>query len=682
MLSGCGNTAASGAAENSPAAESSTADENDTASQEAEDSAADTDTADPDESAEETVPESGAQQSGGETVLTMNGDTVSCTGSGADIDGTEVTITEAGTYRLSGTLTDGRITVNAKGAAVTLILDGADIAYSQGAPIQIQKAESVTISPAAGTENTVSDTENYVLAADEDEPDGAIYSKADLIFDGDGVLRVTGNYSKAVHGKDTVTFCSGTYVFTAAGDAVKGRDAVEITGGSITIDAGSDGIQSNNDSDAGLGNVTITGGTVTIDAGGDGIQAVTDISFTNADLTLTAEEDGIHCTDSVEISGGTLIIDAGQDAIQAGGDLTVSDGTFTITTGGGSADAPEHTEEFGFSGWFGTTYSSSSSSASAKGLKADVNLTVSGGTLTLDCLDHALHCRRTLTVTGSADLTIATGDDALHSDNTLSIEGGTVDITSSYEGLEAVFLEISGGSIRVVASDDGLNAAGGDSVDTDFNFIGVYGGEPEDLEAASYYVHITGGTLTVDAVGDGIDSNGALFIEGGEIIVSGPTSSANGALDYTTTGQITGGTVIAAGASGMAQNFDTSSSQVSLMVTLTETAEAGSRVTLTDSSGTVLADTTMAKRFNNVVISTPELRVGETYTLTCGDEQQDVTITDTITSIGSGGMYGFGSIGGSGDMGGGRGSSGNTGGGSSRGNTGGGTMPGMGGQMA
>jgi hypothetical protein len=283
-------------------------------------------------------------------------------------------------------------------------------------------------------------------------------------------------------------------------------------------------------------------------------------------------------------------------------------------------------------------------------------MTISGGTFHLDCLDDALHCGGILTIEEGTDLTIATGDDGIHADDTLSISGGTINITKSYEGLEAVFIEISGGETSLVASDDGLNAAGGSSADTDFGFMGFGDeGTAETLEEASYYIYMTGGTLNVDAAGDGLDSNGALFVTGGTIHVSGPEDSMNGALDYTTTGQITGGTLIACGASGMAQNFDTSSTQCSLMYTLSETMEAGTTVTLSDGDGNVLLEDTMEKSFNSVVISTPELTVGETYTLTCGDTSVEIELTDIITSSSASGFGGMGGGFGGGDMGGGPG---------------------------
>jgi hypothetical protein len=459
-------------------------------------------------------------------------------------------------------------------------------------------------------DNTVTDTENYVFETGEDEPDSAIYSKADLIFSGDGSLTVNGNYDKAIRSKDGIQFLGGSYTLSSVGDGIKGKDYVAIQSGSFQITAGGDGIQSN------------------------------------------STDEG-----SILITGGTFQIDAQNDGIQSEGTLEISGGDFDIVTGDGAENAPEHTSDQGFGGWFDSFSSSTEETTeSAKGLKSGGDMTISGGTFNLDCLDDALHCGGILTIEEGTDLTIATGDDGIHADDTLSISGGTINITKSYEGLEAVFIEISGGETSLVASDDGLNAAGGSSADTDFGFMGFGDeGTAETLEEASYYIYMTGGTLNVDAAGDGLDSNGALFVTGGTIHVSGPEDSMNGALDYTTTGQITGGTLIACGASGMAQNFDTSSTQCSLMYTLSENMEAGTTVTLSDGDGNVLLEDTMEKSFNSVVISTPELTVGETYTLTCGDTSVEIELTDTITSSGASGFGGMGGGFGGGDMGGGPG---------------------------
>ena len=584
--------------------------------------------------------------------ITLSEDGASISGGGVKADGSTITITKAGNYEITGTLSDGQILVDAdKDSDVTLTLSDASVSCASGAPIYVKKAGSVTICLADGSENHISDGDSYALEEGEDEPDAAIFSKADLYFTGSGKLTVEGSYAMAIHGKDRVFFADdGTYEILSAGDGIKGKDLVSIGGDlQLTINAGSDGIQATNKKDASLGYVTITGGTTSITAGKHGVKASTAINVLSGEVTIDAQEDGLHAGGDIQLGSSdldapVLAISAQCDGVQAEGSLTVDQAvSVNITTGGGADNAPEHVEEFGFPGWFDTQEDSSSqeTTSSAKGLKAEGDMTISSGSFALDCMDDGLHCGGALTISGDADLTIASGDDGIHSDDTLDISGGTISINQSYEGLEAVFITISGGDISLVASDDGLNAAGGSSADEDFPFMGPgQEGTSETLEEASYYILITGGTLNVDAGGDGLDSNGAFFMEGGTVIVSGPEDSMNGALDYTTTGQITGGTLIACGASGMAQNFDSSSTQCSLLYNLDETIDGGTTVSLTDADGNVLFSAEMAKSFSSVVISTPEMQVGETYTLTCGDTSVEAELTDTITALGSGGGFG------------------------------------------
>lgn len=585
--------------------------------------------------------------SGPVTTISLNGDSVKIDGPGAQAKGAVVTITQNGDYYLSGTLEDGQILVDADKADedVRLHLSGVDIACLSSAPIYVKQAGLVYIQLEDGTENTVTDTENYVFAQGEDEPDAAIFSKDDLCFMGTGSLTVVGSYDMAIHGKDDLSFCqTGTYEIRSRGDGIKGKDSVTISDVTMDLYAQEDGIQGSNDKDDLKGTVTIGGKCdLYIEAGKHGIHAESAVAILDSEnISIHAQEDGIHSNSySTQIDGGRLTIIAQQDGIQAAGELRVSGGILGIVTGGGAENAPEHTEDWGFPGWFSEP--AQEDTVSAKGLKSDGDLTIAGGSISIDALDDALHCAGALTVSGG-DLTIATGDDGLHSDDTLTVSDGKINITESYEGLEALFIHISGGDIALVASDDGLNAAGGSEADFDFMGPPGFGGQAETLEGASYYVHITGGTLDVDAGGDGLDSNGALFIEGGTITVSGPENAMNGALDYTTTGQITGGTAVICGASGMAQNFDTSSTQPSLMYTFDSYLPAGTTVTLADGSGQVLAEAVMVKRFNNVVISTPELQVGETYTLTCGDQTADIELTEVITTVG--GFGGFGGPGG------------------------------------
>lgn len=212
------------------------------------------------------------------------------------------------------------------------------------------------------------------------------------------------------------------------------------------------------------------------------------------------------------------------------------------------------------------------------------------------------------------------------------ITGGTIHVVESYEGIEGLSIDITGGTIDVTSSDDGLNAAGGN----DSSGFGGRGGDIFAVEEGAY-IRISGGTLHVNASGDGIDSNGDLTISSGETYVSGPTNSGNGALDYNGEGVITGGIFVAVGSSGMAQNFSNSSTQGAIMVTV-NTQMAGSSISLADSSGKELVSWTTDKEYASVVVSCPEITVGETYLLTTGNNTQEITMDSLI--------YGGGSMGG------------------------------------
>ena len=155
---------------------------------------------------------------------------------------------------------------------------------------------------------------------------------------------------------------------------------------------------------------------------------------------------------------------------------------------------------------------------------------------------------------------------------------------------------------------------------------------------ANCYLSIAGGTITVNAGGDGLDSNGSMYISGGTITVSGPTDGGNGALDYNGTADVSGGTVLVAGSTGMAQGFSDTSTQYSLLYNLTSVCAAGTKVTLTDADGNVVASYTPDKEYQSVVISTPDLKSGATYTLTCGSQTADIQLTSVVTSNGNTGM--------------------------------------------
>ncbi|GLL50736.1 hypothetical protein YA5_007090 [Tetragenococcus halophilus] len=506
---------------------------------------------------------------------------------GVSVDGQIVTINQGGTYVLSGELTDGQVVVNVnEDAKVHLVLNDVTITNQQGPAILVEQAEKVVTTLASDTTNTLTDGDDYQLDGDETEPDATFYSKEDLVINGDGELKVSGNYNNGIRSKDDLILVSGEYTVNAKNNALKGKDSVEILDGSYTLTTEEgDGIQSNNSDEEDKGHIAIDGGTFKITSGRDGVQAETDVSIQKAEITIKTGEDEISDEESYK-------------GIKAGNSLLIQNGAFKLTTADDS-------------------------------LHSDGDIAIKDGEFTLD-----------------------SGDDGIHADNDLTIDGGTINVTDSNEGLEASVITINDGDIAVVASDDGLNTSDGSSSDTE-ETAGQEGAPGEEQADDSLLLAINGGTLHVDAQGDGLDSNGNIEMTGGTVTVDGPTEDNNGALDYEGDFEVSGGTLIAAGSSGMAMNVSDSSSQASLGVYFSETQSAGTIVSLQDSDGNVIATYKPSKDFDHIVISSSELEVDESYTLVSGTDAkgteqngyyQDeeivdgtelgtLTLSDTVTNL-------------------------------------------------
>lgn len=264
---------------------------------------------------------------------------------------------------------------------------------------------------------------------------------------------------------------------------------------------------------------------------------------------------------------------------------------------------------------------------SCKGLKSGVGTEISGGTFTIDACDDAVHSDGTVLVSDGA-LFIQSGDDGIHADTELTVAGGTVEVETCYEGLEASQIQIGDGEIRITSSDDGINANGGPN-----GWMGRGMGDREAVETAEEEMPnlcISGGTVLVDAGGDGLDSNGNLTILGGTVIVDGPSDNGNGALDSGSESggrcEVHGGLVLAIGSSGMAESFEDGSRQVSFSCRLPSAFQAGSVITVTDREGQVLCTHTAAKEGSSVVFSCPALTEGETVLLEVDGETQEIEI--------------------------------------------------------
>lgn len=397
-------------------------------------------------------------------------------------------------------------------------------------------------------------------------------------------------YSKA----DLVIDGAGTLAVTANyKNGVTGKDTLTIVSAALSVEAVNHGI-------TGKDSLTAENAVVTVVSGGDAIHSTNDSDSSLGWIRLT------DCT---------LDLTSGEDGVQAETGLTVSGGTYKVVSGGGSG-------------------ASLSDDTSAKGLKAGTDLIVTSGTFTLDCADDTVHSNGNVTISGG-DFTLSSGDDGIHADETASVSDGTIEILTCYEGIEGAVVDISGGKISLTATDDGLNAADGTE-----SAFGPMGGGNSDCR-----VRISGGEITIDAAGDGIDSNGDFILSGGTVYVSGPTSDGDGALDYDGTAYVTGGVLIAAVSGGMAQNFgESGSTQGSILLTYNETLTGTVRVL--DAEGTVLAEYTPTKEYRSVVVTAPGMVPGGTYTVEAGSDSREITLSGLI--YGTSGMGGPGGMGGQG----------------------------------
>ena len=462
------------------------------------------------------------------TKINLSGSGATVSGSGVTVENGNITITSAGSYIISGTLTDGSIKVNcSEKGTVRLILNGASISSSSTAPVVVEEAKKVLVTLADGTTNTITDKTRQ--SVDDEDFSSAVYSKADLVFNGSGTLNVNAGYRNGIKSTDDLKVVSGTFNITSNEDGIIGKDFLGIKDGKFTIKSGSDGMKSTYDTDTSKGNIVITGG----------------------EFDITASNDGIHCNEDILISGGNL--------------------------------------------------------------------------------------------------TISSGDDGVHADDNLQVDGGTIDIKKCCEGLEGVQITLNDGDISIVASDDGINAADGSSSSGMGGFgggqNGGFGGGQASSSDSSVLLTINGGNIFVNAGGDGLDSNGNIVMNGGNVTVLGPTSDGDTALDFDGAFTINGGVLMAFGSSGMLET-PTSAQNGCCIVTTLGTVSANSAFSLMDSSGNVIMSYTPTKNYASAIVYSSDIKSGSTYTVAAGSTTQSITVNSNVTTNGVSGGFGGGQNGG------------------------------------
>ncbi len=572
---------------------------------------------------------SSAYTSSNATLISFTDSAVTADGaySGYEIEGTDVSITAAGTYVFSGDCDDGSITVKKGVTGVTLVLNGLTLTNADSAAITLNKTAEAALIAAAGSENTVADT----AGANDENAAVKVKSGASLSLSGTGTLTACGNAKNGIKG---------------ASDAVITVD--ELT---LNIEAADDGLSCDDE-------LTIKGGRVNITAGGDAVKASPD--------TDDAENPDTTSLGNVTVSGGTMTLTAANDGVQADGDLTISGGTFAVTANGG------HTTAL------------TDDSASCKGLKAGKTLTVSGGTVNVDSADDALHAND-VTVSGGT-LTLASGDDAVHADNDLvvGVKGSSstsnpkIDITASYEGLEGTTVSVYSGDIDVAASDDGVNAANSDLGErSDKYAINIAGGDlyidaGSDGLDSNNDITMTGGKVEVygaDAMMDAaIDYDGTFTLSGGTLFGAGMEPGA-GTQAYVAVGETSpsGGHGGMGGGQGMTRPDKTDGSTMTPpdgqqsgtrpekpsgdkngwtggkgQSANRESAlgiKEGSVITVQDASGKTLYTATALGSMSSVIFSSADIKEGETYTVLVDGTSVGTATAKLGTSSSDGGSF-------------------------------------------
>ncbi len=588
-------------------------------------------------------------------VLTFSNSSITETsaGSGYTIDGTTLTITTAGTYRITGSCTEGSVVVSKGLSNVTLILDNLSLSSSTTAPVVVKKSANVNIhlvgtSTLTDNEDPANETSSDTTVAEAFEGAAVkVKSGSTVTFCGEGNLNAVANAKNGIKGGATASL-----IFNQSG-------TINVSGNSKYYGATASGAAVNNGI-ASDGSIVINQGTYVIKAANDGIKSTPDATDETEGTVIDTESAG-----TVTINGGTFDIDVDGDGIQADTALNINGGTFDIRTWKG------------YSVWNDTL----ANAYSCKGLKASGDraeeagiepaLNITGGTFTINTGDDAIHSDANATVTGGT-FTIQTGDDGMHADTSLTLgtENGfdrdpDVNISTSYEGLEGGTVYVYSGRYYVVASDDGVNAAGGSTNGLDpgagggntFNPGGRPGGgggfNPggNTQKTGNYNIYIYGGDLYVNCNGDGLDSNGGLYLYGGtQAVFSMKSGGDNSPIDADGTISIQGATVIAAGSRGMDGSAQSSWFGTNQKYTSSTTSYTAGKVinAKAGSSGSVVLSYSLPKAVNFTMVSwpstvsssTPSLTTATSVTACKGGSQSHSwnsgTVTTAATSTSSG----------------------------------------------
>lgn len=531
-----------------------------------------------------------------------------------------VEISESGDYYFKGKY--GGIHITGEKLKLHFIFDGVEVATENGVAIDgtsDAKKTELILTLKEGTVNTVS---NSGLDKKGKEVN-AIHIKGSLAINGTGTLDITSNSKSALKATKEIQIVDATLNLSAVNHAVTG---LSVNASNCTIDvksAGKDGINAECDDET--TEFTTEEGYV---------------SLSNVNYICAVEGDGIQADTVIYIDGGNYDIKTAGNFVQktqanmTAYDMKSDDFKYVKQSGKYIRIASDETNRYSSSQLYGL-------SQGCKGIKVgeieypdpantDVEITVTngdylivilGGTFNIDSTDDAIHANSGNVLIEGGTYTLSTYDDAITSDNLTKITGGDINITTSYEGIEGGYVEISGGTVSIVSSDDGINAASDDT-------------------SVVEHIIISGGDVKVNASGDGIDSNGSILISGGTVLVYGPTTGRDAGLDADRGIVITGGKLFATSTLGMVETPSSNSTQYIVSYAYQSTITAGSVVSLLDSDGNTLLSVEILKNCQSIILSTPDLQNGSSYSLYGGSTKLTTfTVSSVITTIGSSGSF-------------------------------------------
>ena len=517
-------------------------------------------------------------------------------------DGT-LTITKAGTYKLSGEY-QGQIKVEtADSDAVRLVLDNANITNSSGAALNVVNADEVILYSASGTTNTISDGADYT-ATGEDDPDAVVYSKADLTIAGEGTLKVNGNHEDGIHTSDGLVIASGTLEVNAANTGIKGKDYVDILGGTINVTAQQDGIKSTNDTDEGQGWTRLSNGTVTVNAGDDGFKASRVVEISGGSLTVEQSDEGIEAQ-YINVSGGDVNVTSADDGMNASLKTSNSESTDSSENTSDAANQQQNSQQQG-SIPGGQQSGTSNQQQQGMGQPPAMSGTSQDGTSQNGASGTAQQQNNTQNQ-GNQNM-----------GQPPAMPGGNAQDGTSQNGTTGTGQQGMG-----LPPQGGMPGGGG-------------GGTFEVIDAA---INVSGGHVTVNAEGDGIDSNGVTTLSGGTLIVNGPSQGGNAALDTNGDLLLNGATVLSGSTADMFEAPSTNSTSGYLKLTNSSGFEQGSTVQVADSSGKVVANYKVTKsNVQLVLVSSSSIVKGQSYTAyttTSAVDSNAASLASGATELGS-----------------------------------------------